>query len=231
MNIIEPLKIPYRWMFRRKKTYSQTGEDIIADFFLADVKNGFYVDVGANDPVYLNNTYLFYKKGWRGLLVEPDRFRCRVLKAARPRDEVLNMGAGLHDSEMTFYVFKPDTFSTFSKTEADHYRQLGYTLVKTMPVPIRPLGEILAAHATDTPIDILSVDTEGYDLEVIQSNDWNRFRPKIVIVEVVRHQGDHGIRQHRDFDAFMEKNAYKKLADTYINCIYIENEYAKALKI
>ena len=231
MNLKESLKIPYRWLMRRKQTYSQTGEDIIADFFLSDIKKGFYVDVGANDPIYLNNTYHFYKKGWRGLLIEPDAFRCRVLKTVRPGDKVLNMGVGENRSQMDFYAFKQDTYSTFSKTEAEDYKKIGYQLKAVVPVPVEPLKDIFFKYAKDAPIDLLSVDTEGWDFEALKSNNWGKFRPKIVIVEVVQHCGDHGVRQNSKYDEFMAAQNYIKLADTYINAIYIEQGYAKEKQI
>jgi glycosyltransferase involved in cell wall biosynthesis len=62
----------YSW--KPKISYSQCGEDIIIDFLLTwlKIKNPTYLDIGANDPVKLSNTYYFYKKGSRGVLIEPD---------------------------------------------------------------------------------------------------------------------------------------------------------------
>ncbi len=227
MNIKESLKIPYRWLMRRKRTYSQTGEDVLADFFLSKSEKGFYVDVGANDPVHLSNTYHFYKKGWRGLLVEPDVLRCKILKAVRPGDKTLNMGVGKENGNLDFFVFKQDTYSTFSASEAEEYKKLGYKLQETVQVKVEPLKKIFETYSSNQIIDLLSVDTEGTDLEVLQSNDWSRFRPHVVIVEVTKHCGDHGIRQNHEFDEFMEKQDYIKLADTYINGIYVEKAFAK----
>src|SRR5215212_1634234 len=89
-------------------SYSQSGEDIIIDALFENFKGKekTYLDIGANDPVICNNTYLLYKKGWRGVLVEPDAAMCEVVKAKRPADTILNIGIGLsNESEAPFYVF------------------------------------------------------------------------------------------------------------------------------
>jgi len=231
MKFTDYLKIPYRWMFRVNKSYSQTGEDIIARFFLPDIKNGFYVDIGANDPLHLNNTYLFYKQGWRGLCVEPNEFRCKVFRAMRPKDKVLCCGAGGQDGEMDFFVFDLDNISTFSRFEAEQFQKVGHKIVETRKVQVRTLANILDKNAGGRNIDLLSIDTEGLDLEILQSNDWGKYRPKVVIVETAEYRKDAAVRTHHAFNAFMASQGYIKIADTYINGIYMEGSYAKSKMI
>lgn len=225
------LKFLYYLVFRRPKTFSQTGEDRIVEFYLGGQRDGFYVDVGTNDPVYLNNTYLFYKKGWKGICVEPNTSKCQLIRLMRPRDMVLNLGVGENHEQMEFYSFDPDTVSTFSASEAKKYQSLGYELKKQVNVQVKHLSEIFAQHAEKKVIDLLSVDTEGFDMQVLKSNDWNKFRPKIIIVEVVEHCGNSGVRINSQFDDFMAGVNYIKLADTYINAIYMEKSLAVKNKI
>ena len=59
-----------------------------------------------------------------------------------------------------------------------------YKHLKTVSIEVRPLGDLLRQHASkDKVIDFLTVDVEGFDLEVLQSNDWLNYRPNWVLVE------------------------------------------------
>jgi hypothetical protein len=77
----------------------------------------------------------------------------------------------------------------------------------------------------------MSVDTEGHDLRVLESNDWNSFRPKILILETVEHKKDAGKKISHQFDGFMTAKGYFKLADTYINTLYVEKSYARKIHL
>src|SRR5579864_1383027 len=82
-----------------RASYSQYKEDLWIDRMLGYKKNGFYIDIGASDPNYLNNTKKFYEKGWKGLNVEPNPSTFRKLKEDRDRDINLNVGVGLNPGE------------------------------------------------------------------------------------------------------------------------------------
>ncbi len=230
MNIANLIKAVHHWIFRTKKSYAQIGEDVIADFFLPQ-RNGFYVDVGANDPIYFNNTYFFYRKGWKGICIEPDQSRCRLLRTVRHRDIVVNEGVGTESGTLDFYVFDPDTLSTFSKDEAAEYQKLGHRLVATRQIAIRTLKEILQQYAAGQAIDLLSVDTEGWNLQALQSNDWNIFRPKVIIVEMAEYRKDIFVRDDREITQLLQQQGYLKLADTSINGIFVERSHAQSLHI
>lgn len=225
------VKIVYFYFFGSKKSYSQTGEDLIVNFYLSQIENGFYVDVGAHHPVSLNNTYLFYKRGWRGIAIEPNIYLSKFFHAIRRKDTVLNLGVGEKSSQLDFYNMDPDTLSTFSNEKAQEYVKLGHKLENVSKVAVKPLKEILTEHVKARDIDLLNVDTEGFDLEVLKSNDWHEFRPKVVILEVVDYKRDHGIRKENEMSEFMNGVGYVKLADTYINAIYMEKSYALSRKI
>ncbi len=231
MTIKDYLKIPFRWMFRTNTSYSQTGEDLIAHFFLSEIKNGIYVDIGANDPIHLNNTYFFYKRGWRGLLVEPNSFRCGVLKGIRHRDLVLNAGVSGKEGSLDFYIFDLDNISTFSKFEADEFIKLGHKLIETRKVSTYSLEQIFEKYFFAKQVDVLSVDTEGLDLEILQSNNWSKYRPKVIIVETAEYRKDAAIRTHVVFNEYLANQGYVKIADTYINGIYMDKTYAELKKI
>ena len=76
-------------------SFAQCGEDLIAGFIIAYLKlpKMTYLDVGAYDPVAINNTYYFYARGYRGVLVEPNVEMCKKLRAVRPGDTTLEPGS------------------------------------------------------------------------------------------------------------------------------------------
>ncbi len=211
-------------LFGIRLIYSQCGEDFIIESLIPKKTKGFYVDVGSNHPIKLNNTLLFYKKGWSGINIEPNTSRMWSFKILRRRDENLNIGIGKDKTKLKFHIFKESTLSTFDEESASAYTKMGHQIKKIIDVPVLPLSEVLEEHANNREIDILSVDTEGYDMEVLESNDWTRFRPNFVIIETLEYEKNKkGKKLNHIFDPFMESKNYKKIADTYINTIYEKN--------
>jgi FkbM family methyltransferase len=163
------------------RSYSQNCEDLIIQILLPS-QEGFYVDVGANHPHGDSVTKLFYLKGWRGINIEPIPSLYQQLVEARPRDINLNIGiAGQPGKlELREYGDGLQGWSTFSTVLKEHVgaeqAHVDYW------VAVEPLRAILAEHKV-THIDFLKVDVEGLEYEVLASNDWERFRPKVVIVE------------------------------------------------
>ncbi|MCB9317245.1 MAG: FkbM family methyltransferase [Lewinellaceae bacterium] len=174
---------------RYNKSYSQDGEDIVLLSFFEERKNyiGFYVDVGAHHPVRFSNTFLFYKKGWRGINIDPTPNSMRPFKFMRRRDINLEVGIGNKETEMTFFCFNEPALNTFDQQVADlRSKNPNYTIRKTLNVPIKPLAQVLNDYLpSDSKIDFLSIDVEGLDLEVLKSNDWSKFRPEFLLVEDV----------------------------------------------
>ncbi|MHB9129364.1 MAG: FkbM family methyltransferase, partial [Candidatus Humimicrobiaceae bacterium] len=156
-----------------RKSYAQKGEDLVLDNFSGNKRRGFYVDVGANDPHRFSNTKRFYLRGWTGINIEPDVDNWQKLSSQRKRDINLNIGIGESESSLEFYKFIPHTLSTFSKEEADNYVGQGYKLEKVVLVEVKKLEDILAEYCKGD-IDFMSIDTEGFDMQVLKSNNWNR---------------------------------------------------------
>ena len=100
-------------------SYAQNREDVLLERVFADVENGFYIDVGAADPVLQSVTKHFYDRGWRGINVEPLPACFHRLQVTRPRDINLNMGLSACRGEMTFYELPScPGWSTFSSSRA-----------------------------------------------------------------------------------------------------------------
>lgn len=169
------------------ESYSQEGEDLILTRFFESEKSGeagFYVDVGAHHPFRFSNTYLFYKKGWKGVNVDATPGCMRLFNKYRPKD--LNLEYAISDSKgsLPYYLFEEPALNTFSKELADNYIENGQIPLREEMIYQYPLFKILDDHLDrDTKIDFMSVDAEGFDLQVLKSNDWDKYRPTVILVE------------------------------------------------
>ncbi len=181
------------WHFKRAvldgyaaKSYSQEGEDMVLRRVFDDRRSGFYVDVGAHHPKRFSNTYYFYRRGWRGLNIDAMPGSMRLFRRLRPRDINVEQAIGPDRRELTFYVFNEPAMNTLDPELASS-REIGpFKVVREEKLTTRPLAEVLAEHVREGQrIDFLSVDVEGLDLVVLQSNDWSRFRPTFLLVECI----------------------------------------------
>jgi len=108
----------------------------------------------------------------------------------------------------------------------DRYRKQGYRLVESQEMELRRLDSVLSEYRGDGGIDFLSVDTKGYDLDVLESNDWSRFKPTAVCIESVRHRDDDaGDENHAGCERLLLKNHYRKAHDNGLNSIFILKDY------
>ena len=164
-------------------SYAQNFEDVILYRALKGIKQGFYIDVGAWDPVIDSVTKAFYDRGWHGINIEPSRTYFEKLEAERPRDINLMVVAGSRAGLTVFYEILETGLSTAKKEIADHFARAGYK-VREYQVPCLPLATICEANRIQE-IHFLKIDVEGMETEVIQGCDFARFRPWIVIIEAI----------------------------------------------
>lgn len=165
--------------------YGQNQEDIILSAFFPDIEKGFYVDVGACDPIKYSVTKLFYEKGWSGINIEPQEEQYKKLVKDRKRDINLNVGIGDKNSEMHLRVYENESLSTFSREVKEEYKSikerksLKYT---DKPVEVQTLKAVLESN-TVSQIHFLKVDVEGLEYSVLKGNDWTQFRPEVICIE------------------------------------------------
>jgi FkbM family methyltransferase len=166
-------------------SYAQRYEDIHLLRAFGDQDSGFYIDIGAGHPVYDNVSFAFYLRGWQGITVEPNPWLAELSEAVRPRDTRIQSLVGERSGEATYYLV--EDFHGLSTTVEHHARAAQSEFGKAsraMPVPVTTLAALAERHAA-REISFLKIDVEGAERDVLAGNDWDRFRPKIVLAEAL----------------------------------------------
>ena len=165
-------------------SYAQNLEDVLLSRAFRGQSNGFYIDVGAWHPSIDSVTKHFYDMGWCGINIEPSTEYFQLLEAARPRDLNLRIAVGDRAEHRELYRYAASGLSTFRPDFAASYVALDLAPQMT-ECEVRTLRDICRAHVHDT-IDFLKIDAEGWETAVIRGADWERDRPRLVLVEAVQ---------------------------------------------
>lgn len=175
-----------------------------------DIKKGFYVDVGANNPDIDSVTKFFYERGWHGINIEPINSLYKELVKRRGRDININVGVSSTAGTLKLREFTKGLhgWSTFdAELQAERANQPH----KDYEVKTAPLSELFAAYKVKT-IDFLKIDVEGLEYEVLKSNDWAIYRPKVIMIE----------NSEPRCIAFIEDNGYKNVFYDGLNTYFVE---------
>ncbi len=207
-----------------RASYSQCGEDLIIQQLIVvlGMKNFRYLDIGAHHPSYLSNTYFFYLLGASGVCVEPDPSLFQEFIKLRPRDRHLNCGVGLVPGFADFFIMSTPTLNTFSSDEASRYVASGNHFISDQKkIEIQSVNQIIESNFVSCP-NLVSLDIEGWDLIVLNSFDFDRYRPEIFCIETLSYTEDNSERKLTEIIEFMHQKDYVTYADTYINTIFVE---------
>lgn len=210
----------YRHIF-----FSQEGEDIILERLFGGQKEGFYVDIGAHHPFRFSNTYAFYKKGWRGINIEPNSELIRFFDRYRKRDINLCMAIASQPTKMMYFSFKEPALNTLDSETAEKRQREGEELVGKREIDCLPLANILEEYLPKgQTIDFMSIDCEGMDLEVLKSNDWEKYKPKIIVVEIIPPTHIEKVIISPVYRYLVELG-YVLFSKLYNSCIFIEKDW------
>ncbi|WP_281184624.1 FkbM family methyltransferase [Trichlorobacter lovleyi] len=215
---VEPIRINEDFQKKVFGSNSQCLEDLHLNAIFRDREIGFYIDIGANDPVVFSNTKLFYERGWRGINIEPNIELYKQFCIARPLDINLNVGVGDSTGELAFYEMDPHTLSTFNKQEIkENVKKFSAVLVAERKVPVITLKEIFTTHVQGKNVDFISIDTEGFEDRVIAGNDWERNRPAILVMEM-----DHD--HDNELSKMMQSKNYDIVLHNGLNAIFADRK-------
>ncbi|WP_412466504.1 FkbM family methyltransferase [Pedobacter sp. KLB.chiD] len=208
--------------FAYSKSYSQDGEDMILKAIYEQKKGykGFFVDVGAHHPVRYSNTNYFYKRGWKGINIEPTPSAIGAFNTFRKRDINLNIGIGPEKTKLKFYCFNEPALNSFSEEVSKRIdAESGkYKIIKELDIDVLPLSHVLDQHLpANTTIDFLSIDVEGLDYQVLRSNNWDKYKPSVILVEENVNVDD---LSHSPIYKFLKDKGYSFFAKTLRTCVY-----------
>ena len=146
---------------------------------------GFYIDIGSGHPVYDNMSFAFYLQGWHGVTVEPNRWLSLLSRAVRPRDLHIEALIGAANGEATFHLVDHfHGFSTIIERHAQSARAQFGKASRAIVMPMTTLEELCERHAPCS-IDFLKVDVEGAEEDVVLHGNWQKYRPKVVVIEAL----------------------------------------------
>jgi FkbM family methyltransferase len=166
--------------------FSQEGEDLVLAREFEGKPGGFFVDVGAHHPIRLSNTYKFYLQGWKGINIDAMPGSMQLFKKLRPRD--INLEVPISNTagkRLSYFMFDDFAVNTFDEALATERKNEGKNkFVGKQEMETYTLAQLLEQYVpAGQVINFMSIDVEGLDAEVLQSNDWSRFRPNFVITE------------------------------------------------
>lgn len=217
--------------YEKKEYFSQNREDLILSAFFQDKRDGFYIDVGGFDPDYDSVTKYFYKRGWRGVNIEPQPEKFKRFVKKRTRD--INIQEGISDKSgmAKLRVYKSGGLSTLSKKLQDQYRVQPSEEVNSfrdVEIRISTLAEVLDQFKIPNVIDFMKVDVEGFEYGVLAGNNWQKYKPTVICIESNHVEKDwRPILRKNDYEMvfFDGLNDYycQKNSQAYINFDYVEH--------
>lgn len=149
--------------------------------------DGFFVDIGAFDPVKYSNTNFFYQRGWNGINIEPSPDALMRFEKYRKRDQNLNLGISDRNARLDYFFYAEPALNTF---DPDRVRFLKKTASRSplgqVVVKVDTLASVLGQYANSRKIDFMNIDVEGHELQVLRSNDWKKYRPCVVMIEILK---------------------------------------------
>ena len=205
----------------RQECYGQEGEDLAVARLFESKAAGFYVDVGAHHPIRFSNTYLLYRRGWRGINIDAMPNSMEEFRRIRPRDINLECLVSSSGSDRPFYILNEPALNTSSE-ELARRRDLGssnYRVTDTVMLKPRRLDSILDQYLPGgQTVDLLNVDAEGLDLDVLKSSDWDRYRPTAILVEIldVKFESASASETYR----FLKSQGYRLAAKFYNTALF-----------
>ncbi len=164
-------------------SFSPMGEDMIISHLLHN-KKGFFVDIGCNHPVYMNNTFRNYINGWNGINIDANEHLISLCNKIRRKDINIFAAISPTEQELSYYRFNDPAVNTLDPNLAEKHKKV-WKFIDEIKIKTRNINSILKEHLPkNTTIDLLCVDIEGMDYEVLESIDYNTYKPSLIVVEM-----------------------------------------------
>lgn len=201
-------------------TYSLEGTDLILRSILREVAIGRYMDIGANHPYEINNTFLLYQLGWQGLALDAnDKFKIEWSKY-RPNDQFLQAVVSDTEKEVIFTLFPDDTMGSMDQATINRYEsRFEKDLLKKQIFKSTTVFNIWKTYIDDE-VHLLSIDIEGEELNALKGTNLHVFRPGIIAVEIKNVSLYSPLSN--DLIYFLTNHGYRLVAKTPLDAIFID---------
>lgn len=207
-------------------SYAQNFEDVILWRALQDVKNGFYIDIGAQDPIIDSVSNAFYEHGWDGVSIEPNETYAEKFSRSRPREILEQIVIGKASGEVVFYAFPGTGLSTADADVAERHKAAGFDYIEKK-TPVFSLEEILNKYG-NREIHWLKIDVEGWEKNVLESWGESCVRPWVLVIE-----GTAPLTQeltHEQWEYIVFSKGYKFAYFDGLNRFYVHEEHLDLLE-
>ena len=202
-------------------SYAQNLEDVLLWRALQGVRDGFYIDIGANHPICDSVTKAFYDRGWHGINVEPVPSLYDKLVADRPRDINLCAAISAGKDSQTFFEVLGTGLSTLDQSVAEEHAAAGYE-IRRYVVPVLTMANVCDAHNI-SEIHFLKIDAEGAEREALLGMPFDRVRPWIIVVEATRPNSK--MQTHHQWESLIIPHGYAHVYFDGVNRYYLSGEH------
>ena len=192
-GVIPPAPAPIRFL-------SQFGEDALLFDLFEGKRDGFFIEAGAYDGTSLSTTFALESLGWSGLLVEPMPGRFAQCRDARPGSRVVHAALGPRGSRGTTAFEVPEAaegamadLAASIRLSPALARQVGGdhgAVVRSIRVPLTSLAALLNQAPPTSGIDVAVIDVEGFEAQVLDGLELDRYRPRVLLIEDLTHGQD-----------------------------------------
>ena len=202
-----------------ERSWSQEGEDMILLRFFEYRRDGFYVDVGAHHPRRFSNTCALYRRGWHGINIDATPGAMQAFRRERPRDVNIEAAVSRDGRDLVLQQYDESALNRFDTSTARQLDAARFQASSKVTMKTRTLADLMTKHVpAGQQIDLLSVDVEGMDLEVLEGNDWSKYRPHCVLVELVVNSVREA--QASDIHRYLQNLGYDLFAKTMYTLFY-----------
>ncbi|PCE21888.1 hypothetical protein BWP39_19650 [Paraburkholderia acidicola] len=202
-------------------SYAQNFEDVMLWRALGAIKNGVYIDVGAQHPTIDSVSKVFYEHGWRGVHIEPTSAYADLLRRDRPDEIVLQVALSNTSGALSLHVMPETGLSTADDVIAEQHRKHGLTM-HTITVPCITLADVFK-QIGEHDVHWLKIDVEGFERQVVEGWAQHPARPWIVVIESTLPLTT--LESHRDWEDLVLSYGYESVYFDGLNRYYLSVQH------
>ena len=220
IHILQNIFLKHKYIIKKKYC---TPEDTFVSNYTKNIKNGFYVDIGAHHPLNQNNTFLLHKKNWSGINVDINEFSIDLFDFLRPND--LNIRTIISDTNDYIDLYYQKDFSFLNTIDLTTAKRHFNNNFKTKKVKSLTFNELISNSIyKNKKINFLNIDVEGAEMKILNSIDFDKYNPGLICIEILElHLTKVNLREEKllsnDVYNFLIKKKYKKIW----SCEYFRN--------